>query len=116
MFFSKKLKNQIQALEAENEALKAKYENKIIDDKANAEYKKKLEEEAIESAELYKKNLDALVSKDLNYAFLQQLINASKERDTIIEVTLKDGTVLTIKRDKNNAVPKKTSFYDYANI
>ena len=89
-------------LERENKSLKTEYSGKIAEEKSNNEYRKKLEEEAKMSADLYKKNLDALVAHELNYAFLQQLVNTAKDEKTLIEVTLKDGTKLTIRKENNN--------------
>lgn len=89
-------------LEKENKSLKTEYSGKIAEEKSNNEYRKKLEEEAKMSADLYKKNLDALVAHELNYAFLQQLVNTAKDEKTLIEVTLKDGTKLTIRKENKN--------------
>jgi hypothetical protein len=93
------LSKKVGRLEKENKDLKAEYSGKIAEEKSNNEYRRKLEEEAKMSAELYKKNLDALVAHDLNYAFLQQLVNTSKDPGTLIEVELRDGTKLTIRKE-----------------
>lgn len=99
------LSKKCERLEKENKSLKSEYSGKIAEEKSNNEYRRKLEEEAKKSAELYKKNLDALVAHNLNYAFLQQLINAVKDK-VIIEVTLKDGTKLTIRKENKNDYQK----------
>jgi len=119
MFNNKKeieaLKKEITTLKKKNTALEEKYKDKIIDDKANEEYRKKLEKEAKMSAELYKKNLDALVSKELNYGFLQQLIN-QQLYDNVIEIKLKDGTVFTIRPEKTTIKEKASDIYSLAGI
>jgi hypothetical protein len=99
------LSKKCERLEKENKSLKSEYSGKIAEEKSNNEYRRKLEEEAKKSAELYKKNLDALVAHNLNYAFLQQLINAVKDK-VLIEVTLKDGTKLTIRKENKNDYQK----------
>lgn len=93
-----KLVKRIEDLEKENRSLKTKYEGKISADLNMAEYKKEVDKKAKEEVEAYKKNLDALVEKDLNYAFLQQLINKAA-KDVLIEVKLKDGNVLEIRKE-----------------
>lgn len=119
MFNNKKeieiLKKEITTLKKKNTALEEKYKDKIVDDKANEEYRKKLEKEAKMSAELYKKNLDALVSKELNYAFLQQLIN-QQLYDNVIEIKLKDGTAFTIRPEKTTIKEKASDIYGLAGI
>lgn len=119
MFNNKKeieaLKKEISTLKKKNTALEEKYKDKIIDDKANEEYRKRLEKEAEMSAELYKKNLDALVSKELNYGFLQQLIN-QQLYDNVIDVKLKDGVVFTIRPERTTIKEKATDIYSLAGI
>lgn len=109
------LKKEIAKLKKENASLKEEYKDKIIDDKANEEYRKRLEKEAKMSAELYKKNLDALVSKELNYGFLQQLINQQLS-DNVIEVKLKDGTVLTVRPERTIKNEQATDIYGLMKI
>lgn len=119
MFNNKKeieaLKKEITTLKKKNTALEEKYKDKIIDDKANEEYRKKLEKEAKMSVELYKKNLDALVSKELNYGFLQQLIN-QQLYDNVIDIKLKDGAVFTIRPEKTTIKEKASDIYSLAGI
>lgn len=98
----KNLSDKVGRLEKENKDLKKKYAKNITTDENVEAYKKKLDDEAKMSAELYKKNLDAVVAHELNYAFLQQLVNASKDPGTLIEVVLKDGTKLTIRKENKN--------------
>lgn len=103
----KNLSDKVGRLEKENKDLKKKYAKNITTDENVEAYKKKLDDEAKMSAELYKKNLDAVVAHELNYAFLQQLVNASKDPGTLIEVVLKDGTKLTIRKENKNDYHKK---------
>ena len=103
----KNLSDKVGRLEKENKDLKKKYAKNIMTDENVEAYKKKLDDEAKMSAELYKKNLDAVVAHELNYAFLQQLVNASKDPGTLIEVVLKDGTKLTIRKENKNDYRKK---------
>ena len=93
-----KLVKRIEDLEKENKLLKTKYEGKINADLNIKEYKKTIDKKAKEEVEAYKKNLDALVEKDLNYTFLQQLINKAA-KGVLIEVKLKDGNVLEIRKE-----------------
>lgn len=66
--------------------------NKEINQKV-AEFKKRLQVEESQRRKLVDKNLD--------YAYLEQLIKrCENNRDLIIEVTLKDGTFLKIKTDR----------------
>ena len=94
-----KLLKRMEALEKENKALKTKYEGKISADINMKEYKKAVDKKAKDEVEAYKKNLDTLVAKDLNYGFLQQLINAAS-RGTVIEIKLKEGNILTIRKEE----------------
>jgi hypothetical protein len=93
-----KLVKRIESLEKENKALKTKYEGKINGELNMESYRKTVDEKAKEEVEAYKKNLDALVSKDLNYGFLKQLVNAAS-KGTIIEVKLKEGNTLVIRKE-----------------
>lgn len=93
-----KLVKRIEDLEKENKSLKTKYEGKINSELNLKEYKKNVDRKAEEECEAYKKNLDALVAKDLNYGFLKQLVNAAS-KGTIIEVKLKAGNTLVIRKE-----------------
>lgn len=93
-----KLVKRIESLEKENKSLKTKYEGKINSELNMAVYKKEVDRKAKEEVEAYKKNLDALVEKDLNYAFIQQLVNAAS-KGTVIDVKLKDGNGFTIRKE-----------------
>lgn len=94
-----KLVKRIESLEKENKALKTKYEGKINGELNMEAYRKTVDKKAKEEVEAYKKNLDALVSKDLNYGFLKQLVNAAS-KGTIIEVKLKEGNTLVIRKEE----------------
>lgn len=102
MFLKKKTYNdlvaRVEKLAKENEELISKYEGKISADLNLKEYKKTVDEKAKEEVEAYKKNLDALISADFNYAFLQQLVNKAA-RGVLIEVSLKNGNKLTIRKE-----------------
>ena len=102
MWLKKKVYNDLKArvkkLVKENEELISKYEGKINADLNLKEYKKGIDEKAKEEVEAYKKNLDALIEKDFNYAFLQQLINKA-QKGVLIEVTLKNGNKLVIRKE-----------------
>lgn len=94
-----KLLKRVEDLEKENKSLKTKYEGKINANLNLKEYKKEVDKKAAEEVEAYKKNLDALVEKDFNYAFLQTLINKAS-KGVLIEVTLKDGNKITIRKEE----------------
>lgn len=94
-----KLVKRIEDLEKENKSLKTEYEGKINANLNLKEYKKEVDKKAKEEVDAYKKNLDALVARDLNYGFLQQLVNAAS-KGTIIEVKLKEGNTLTIRKEE----------------
>ncbi len=96
-----KLLKRVEDLERENKALKTKYEGKISADINMKEYKKSVDKKAKEEVEAYKKNLDALVAKDFNYGFIQQLVNAAS-KGTVIEVKLKEGNTLTIRKEEKS--------------
>lgn len=100
----------VEELAKENESLKAKYEGKISADLNLKEYKKTVDEKAKEEVEAYKKNLDALVEKDINYAFIQQLINKA-QKGVLIEVKLKNGNTLTIRKEVESE-QKERDFYN----
>lgn len=114
MFLKKKTYNdlvaRVEKLAKENEDLISKYEGKISAELNLKEYKKDIDEKAKEEVEAYKKNLDALVEKDLNYGFLQQLINKAAQ-GVLIEVKLKDGNILTIRKEVKEDKPA-ANFYN----
>lgn len=89
----------VKKLESEKEELVSKYEGKISAALNLKEYKKEVDKKAKEEVEAYKKNLDALVEKDFNYAFLQTLVNKAA-KGVLIEVTLKDGNKITIRKEE----------------
>lgn len=103
MFLNKKtyedLVAKVEKLAKENKELKSKYEGKINSELNLKEYKKAVDKKAKDEIEAYKKNLNALAEKDFNYAFLQQLVNASA-KGTVIEVTLKSGNSITIRKEE----------------
>lgn len=96
------LSDKLVKLEKENKDLKKKYAKNITTDENIEAYKKKLEEDALHKAEIYKKQLDELVAQKTNYAFLQQLVNTSKDEGTVIEVRKRDGDVIVIRHENEN--------------
>ena len=114
MFLKKKTYNDLVArlekLAKENEDLISKYEGKISADLNMAEYKKEVDKKAEETVEAYKKNLDALIEKDLNYAFLQQLVNKA-QKGVLIEIQLKNGNKLCIRKETEET-QKGENFYN----
>lgn len=101
------LSNKVGKLEQENKNLKKKYSKQITTDENIEAYKKKLEDEAEHKADIYKKQLDDLVAQKTNYAFLQQLVNTSKDKGTVIEVRKQDGDVLIIRQEREDDYKKK---------
>lgn len=100
------LKARVEKLAKENEELISKYEGKINADLNLKEYKKEVDKKAEETVEAYRKNLDALIEKDFNYAFLQQLINKA-QKGVLIEVTLKNGNKLVIRKELEDTQKEK---------
>jgi len=94
-----KLVKRIESLEKENKSLKTKYEGKISSELNMKEYKKEVDRKAKEEVEAYKKNLNALVEKDFNYAFLQALVN-NAAKGVCIDVKSDKGYSLTIRREE----------------
>lgn len=67
--------------------------NKELREKIKAYKKALLEEE---------KQYKRLVNKDLDYQYLEELVKRCElNKELIIEVRLTDGTMLTIKTDRN---------------
>lgn len=55
----------------------------------------------LEEMDAYNKKMASLVSKDLDFAFLQELIK-QVDNKVKIDVTLKDGTKIEIRQDKDD--------------
>jgi hypothetical protein len=55
----------------------------------------------LEEMEAYNKKMASLVSKDLDFAFLEELIK-QVDNKVKIDVTLKDGTKIEIRQDKDD--------------
>lgn len=103
MFLNKKtyedLVAKVEKLAKENKELKSKYEGKISADLNMAKYKKEVDRKAKEEVEAYKKNLNALVEKDFNYAFIKALVdNAAK--GVCIDVKSDKGYSLTVRKEE----------------
>lgn len=64
------------------------------------EYTSKLLEEQIK--------MERLVNKDLDYIFLQELIDKVEKSDVVIDIRLADGTELHIRKDKKEILPSST--------
>lgn len=64
------------------------------------EYTSKLLEEQIK--------MERLVNKDLDYIFLQELIDKVEKDDVVIDIRLADGTELHIRKDKKEILPSST--------
>lgn len=103
MFLNKKtyedLVAKVEKLAKENKELKSKYEGKISADLNMAKYKKDLEIKSQNDFEAYKKALDSLLEKDLNYALLKQMVNAA-QKGTVIDVKSDKGYSITIRREE----------------
>lgn len=83
-------------------------------------FNKKTAEEAIiekmmkdmkSELENYRKKMKSLLSRDLDYVFLQQLINevAEKNGEVEVHITLADGTKLDVMKPKREQI-KRPSF------
>ena len=55
----------------------------------------------LEEMDAYNKKMASLVSKDLDFAFLEELIK-QVDNKVKIDVTLKDGTKIEIRQDKDD--------------
>lgn len=114
MFLKKKTYNDLVArlekLAKENEELISKYEGKINADLNLKEYKKELERKSKEDIEAYKKALDSLLEKDLNYALLKQMVNAAS-KGTVIDVKSDKGYTITIRQEITENESEK-NFYN----
>lgn len=105
-----KLSKENEKLAKANKDFISKYEGKINSELNLKEYKKELDRKSKEETEAYKKNLDAIVAKDFNYAFLQQLVNAAA-KGTIIEVRLKEGNSIVIRKEVEDTQQER-DFYN----
>lgn len=71
------------------------------------EYRKALEEE--------EKQRNRLASKNLDYAYLEQLVKRCEQnKDLVIEVTTADGSYITIKTDRNPTRLRSETLFDAA--
>lgn len=55
----------------------------------------------LEEMDAYNKKMASLVSKDLDFAFLEELIK-QVDNKVKIDVTLKDGTKIEVRQDKDD--------------
>lgn len=55
----------------------------------------------LEEIDAYNKKMASLVSKDLDFAFLEELVK-QVDNKVKIDVTLKDGTKIEIRQDKDD--------------
>lgn len=60
----------------------------------------------LEEMDAYNKKMASLVSKDLDFAFLQELIK-QVDNKVKIDVTLKDGTKIEIRQDKDDNIYRR---------
>lgn len=49
-----------------------------------------------------------LVSNNLDYNFLQELIDRVENKDIVIDIKLRDGTELHIRKEKKESIPAST--------
>ena len=103
MFLNKKtyedLVAKVEKLAKENKELKSKYEGKINSELNLKEYKKEVDRKAKEEVEAYKKNLNALVEKEFNYAFLQALVN-NAAKGVCIDIKSDKGYSITVRKEE----------------
>ena len=103
MFLNKKtyedLVAKVEKLVKENKELKSKYEGKINSELNLKEYKKEVDRKAKEEVEAYKKNLNALVEKEFNYAFLQALVN-NAAKGVCIDIKSDKGYSITVRKEE----------------
>lgn len=60
----------------------------------------------LEEMDAYNKKMASLVSKDLDFAFLEELIK-QVDNKVKIDVTLKDGTKIEIRQDKDDNIYRR---------
>lgn len=60
----------------------------------------------LEEMDAYNKKMASLVSRDLDFAFLEELIK-QVDNKVKIDVTLKDGTKIEIRQDKDDNVYRR---------
>lgn len=52
--------------------------------------------------------MERLVSHNLDYNFLQELIDKVTNNDIVIDIKLADGTTLHIRKEKKESIPAST--------
>lgn len=60
----------------------------------------------LEEMDAYNKKMASLVSKDLDFAFLEELIK-QVDNKVKIDVTLKDGTKIEVRQDKDDSTYRR---------
>lgn len=60
----------------------------------------------LEEMDAYNKKMASLVSRDLDFAFLEELIK-QVDNKVKIDVTLKDGTKIEIRQDKDDNIYRR---------
>lgn len=60
----------------------------------------------LEEMDAYNKKMASLVSRDLDFAFLEELIK-QVDNKVKIDVTLKDGTKIEIRQDKDDSIYRR---------
>ena len=60
----------------------------------------------LEEMDAYNKKMASLVSKELDFAFLEELIK-QVDNKVKIDVTLKDGTKIEIRQDKDDNIYRR---------
>lgn len=99
-----------------NEELISKYEGKITSEQNFDNFAKKCLEDYRRETETYKRSLDALLNENLNYAFLQQLINRA-EPGVEMTVELASGAKLIIRRQvEKSRQTEYNTIYDIGGV
>lgn len=75
--------------------------------KLSPDVQKKIDEYA-EKVLAEQLKMEQLVSHNLDYIFLQELIFKVEKSDVVIDIRLADGTELHIRKDKKEILPSST--------
>lgn len=72
--------------------------------KLSPEVQKKLDEYTNKLLEEQLK-MEKLISHDMDFNFLKELIDRVENKDIVIDIKLKDGTTLHIRKEKKESIP-----------
>lgn len=72
--------------------------------KLSPEVQKKLDEYTNKLLEEQLK-MEKLISHDMDFNFLKELIDRVENKDIVIDIKLKDGTTLHIRKEKKENIP-----------